>query len=359
LRNGRGTVTAKANIQTGDSLGGIGWAGYVNANFNDSVSLSTTVVNIDTTNNRADSDVHIYQTYNSVNQNLNFQLNANGGNAYIRGNLGLGTLTPQFKIDIVGGARLESGSTGGLLQYNYGASSSSRSWRLWNDVNANGDFNISQSTTRTGSTYDTKLYIAPNGNVLIGSTTDNGNKLQVNGTGTFTGFLNCNDRLYLNGNLAISSWISNSLTASYSSTNNYGWINSAGSLVLGTNGTERGRFTSDGVFCVGPTTGFVGGPRVYFLKTTASEEIFRIDGSGGAGCFIVSNSATNGEPVTTIGNNLGLNGSSFGGGTKVMFIGNANTVPSSNPTGGGVLYVEGGALKYRGSSGTITTIANA
>jgi len=26
---------------------------------------------------------------------------------------------------------------------------------------------------------------------------------------------------------------------------------------------------------------------------------------------------------------------------------------------GGILYVEGGALKYRGSSGTVTTIANA
>lgn len=35
------------------------------------------------------------------------------------------------------------------------------------------------------------------------------------------------------------------------------------------------------------------------------------------------------------------------------------TIPSANPTGGGVLYVEAGALKFRGSSGTITTIANA
>lgn len=37
----------------------------------------------------------------------------------------------------------------------------------------------------------------------------------------------------------------------------------------------------------------------------------------------------------------------------------AATVPTANPTGGGVLYVEAGALKYRGSSGTVTTIANA
>ncbi len=42
-----------------------------------------------------------------------------------------------------------------------------------------------------------------------------------------------------------------------------------------------------------------------------------------------------------------------------MFIGNATTVPTGNPTGGGFLYVEGGALKWRGSSGTITTIGPA
>lgn len=35
------------------------------------------------------------------------------------------------------------------------------------------------------------------------------------------------------------------------------------------------------------------------------------------------------------------------------------TAPSANPSGGGALYVESGALKYRGSSGTVTTIANA
>ena len=49
----------------------------------------------------------------------------------------------------------------------------------------------------------------------------------------------------------------------------------------------------------------------------------------------------------------------FGGGVKVVGLANATTVPASNPTGGGVLYVEAGALKYRGSSGTVTTIANA
>ena len=49
----------------------------------------------------------------------------------------------------------------------------------------------------------------------------------------------------------------------------------------------------------------------------------------------------------------------YGGGAGVVGITNATTVPTTNPSGGGILYVEAGALKFRGSSGTITTIANA
>ncbi|NJO30854.1 MAG: hypothetical protein HC874_27350 [Richelia sp. SL_2_1] len=40
-----------------------------------------------------------------------------------------------------------------------------------------------------------------------------------------------------------------------------------------------------------------------------------------------------------------------------IFIANATTVPTGNPSGGGFLFVESGALKFRGSSGTVTTIA--
>jgi len=50
---------------------------------------------------------------------------------------------------------------------------------------------------------------------------------------------------------------------------------------------------------------------------------------------------------------------SVGGGTAVIGIANASAVPTSNPVGGGILYVEAGALKYRGSSGTITTLGAA
>jgi hypothetical protein len=50
---------------------------------------------------------------------------------------------------------------------------------------------------------------------------------------------------------------------------------------------------------------------------------------------------------------------SFGGGIGVLSVINAGTVPASNPTGGGILYSEGGAGKWRGSSGTITTFGPA
>jgi hypothetical protein len=46
------------------------------------------------------------------------------------------------------------------------------------------------------------------------------------------------------------------------------------------------------------------------------------------------------------------------GGTRTIQIQNRTAAPTT-PTGGGVLYVEGGALKYIGSSETVTTISNA
>ena len=62
---------------------------------------------------------------------------------------------------------------------------------------------------------------------------------------------------------------------------------------------------------------------------------------------------------TTFGGNVLLNSTSLFGGVGVISIANATTTPTSTPTGGGVLYADSGALKYKGSSGTITTIAPA
>lgn len=56
---------------------------------------------------------------------------------------------------------------------------------------------------------------------------------------------------------------------------------------------------------------------------------------------------------------LSLNTTSLGSGIGVIAIGNANTTPSGTPSGGGVLYAEGGALKWKGSGGTVTTLGAA
>lgn len=59
-------------------------------------------------------------------------------------------------------------------------------------------------------------------------------------------------------------------------------------------------------------------------------------------------------------NNLAIfNTTSFGSGVGVIGIKSATTAPSANPVGGGILYVDAGALKYRGTSGTTTTVAPA
>jgi len=62
-----------------------------------------------------------------------------------------------------------------------------------------------------------------------------------------------------------------------------------------------------------------------------------------------------------VSNNVGIGASadSFGGGVGVVFLANATTAPSTNPTAGGVLYCEAGKLMYRGSSGTVKELATA
>jgi hypothetical protein len=95
----------------------------------------------------------------------------------------------------------------------------------------------------------------------------------------------------------------------------------------------------------------------------AADNLFRVKGTSSLGTDTLFNleSAAGIALIVRSNRNIGLfgNTSQFGGGVGVLGIADAGTNPSTNPTGGGVLYVEGGALKYRGSSGTVTTIAAA
>ena len=82
------------------------------------------------------------------------------------------------------------------------------------------------------------------------------------------------------------------------------------------------------------------------------------DGLAGYGAFKFAANTTTLATIDASGNLL-LKTTSIGtSAVGVIGLGNA-TAPTTSPAGMGQLYVEGGALKYRGSSGTVTTIANA
>jgi len=111
-------------------------------------------------------------------------------------------------------------------------------------------------------------------------------------------------------------------------------------------GTAAAPRVGVGTFAVGVASMNAGGGNALQIGTTGANEM----------ALFQNNSAI----VRLLDSNMGLRTIDCGANAVGCFgIANATTVPTGNPTGGGVLYVEAGALKYRGSSGTVTTIANA
>jgi hypothetical protein len=84
-----------------------------------------------------------------------------------------------------------------------------------------------------------------------------------------------------------------------------------------------------------------------------------VSGNGDSGNIIIRTLAPSGTGVYGSIAIYGSGSDNFQSGERIMYIGNCITAPTGNPSSGGFMYVESGALKYRGSSGTVTTIANA
>jgi hypothetical protein len=128
-----------------------------------------------------------------------------------------------------------------------------------------------------------------------------------------------------------------------------GVATAAPSVALDVSGVIRAQGSTGASVGKGIEIGYASG------TTTGSFISFNRDG----GAYTRLN--IDGNPTSINGNtgqNIGLGVlTEFGGGTGVIGIKSATVVPSTNPTGGGVLYVQAGALKFRGSSGTVTTIA--
>jgi hypothetical protein len=223
------------------------------------------------------------------------------------GRLGLGTGSPGTKLDVVGDIGFSSGNDGGAcyLKHTTG-NANSRSWRIINDASAFGDYAIQQSTTQTGSTYSTRLYISSSGNVGIGTTSPTatltfGNA--VDGTASSPGKI----RLYDDGNSI------------------YGFGVSAGQLNYRTGGasdshvwfagtSERARIDSSGRLLVGTSTA-----RDNFLNTTGNGSRLQVEGidfptssaalirnssdAGGAFCILAkSRGSTIGSNTVVIAN---------------------------------------------------------
>jgi hypothetical protein len=262
--------------------------------------------------------------------------------------------------------------------------SSADGWGIRNYGGGGGNLEFSRMTSTT--TFTPAMTLDASGRLGIGSATPAGTRLYVNGGSLFTG----SPGSY---GVGISGSLTSGRIGTYS-TNSAAIINTYfdDSTIELSAGVTSGYVT--GISITGRSGSAYGDTIRFVTRGTGTNEAARIDSSGNVG---IGTTAPNykldvaGLINTTDqfrssggGGDLRVNGNFDGnlaaiglvGANPLMFftnnteraridangnieVKNSASVPSSNPSGGGVLYVEGGALKYRGSSGTVTTIANA
>jgi hypothetical protein len=129
-------------------------------------------------------------------------------------------------------------------------------------------------------------------------------------------------------------------------------LSNTGNAVFG-NGLADVRLTSNAYF--DSTWKYAGSQLAGTYEITTGVHKWNIAATGTAGASITFTQAM----TLDASGNL-LVGVTAAGTTAAKVIGMANaTAPTTSPAGMGQLYVEGGALKFRGSSGTVTTIAPA
>jgi hypothetical protein len=175
----------------------------------------------------------------------------------------------------------------------------------------------------------------------------------------------------------------------------YIWVRDNYALRFGTNDTERMRLDSSGNLGLGVTPsawnsdykalnygsagllyGRVGSQEVAFgtnwYRDSAASFLYSTTGyasyyaqTSGQHQFYTAASGTAGNTITftqalslTAVGNLLLGGTSDPASAAKCLVIYNGTAPTGN-IAGGILYVESGALKYRGSSGTVTTLASA
>ena len=125
------------------------------------------------------------------------------------------------------------------------------------------------------------------------------------------------------------------------------------------------RLSTNNVALTGSETSGSGGATRDLIKIDGSNVIVigSTDSAGmthNVGTVHVFNVGGNGKlRIEANGTMLGQGTIDLASGQNVVYIPNRTAAPSGSPVGGGVLYAEAGSLKWKGSGGTVTTIANA
>ena len=233
--------------------------------------------------------------------------------------VGIVNASPSFALDVNGAgsgvsARISSGSgTGFRFDTTRNVGGLNRNYLIGCDVLNEGWFSIVPSTALGGGTFTNSIYNA----------SYDGTHTWNDGAGS--------ERMRLN---------STGLGVGVSPSNNLHVQGASGSTAI------RISAVTDGTLgFIGSASGLVSGSPSNNLALRAENGLY-LSGGGNATQFILNSSGNVGVGVSTFGTSA----------AKVIGIANG-TAPSTSPAGMGQLYVEAGALKYRGSSGTITTLA--
>jgi hypothetical protein len=238
-----------------------------------------------------------------------------GDTLFSAGNVGIGAAVPGTKLEVNGAIRgnsFERAVTG----------------QLFVNASAAGGF-ITLDTAGAE-----RVRVLTGGNVGIGTSAP-GTKLEVNGAVRGDSFERATSgQLFVNASAA------------------------GGFITFDTAGGERVRILSGGNVGIGTSSpgtklsvnGAVQGDS--FERATSGQLYINASAAGG---FITLNAAGGVERVR-VDTNFMI-GVTAVGTSAVGVIGIANgTAPSSSPAGMGQLWIEAGALKYRGSSGTVSTL---